>query len=53
MCPSRIANNVYRVKHPLDGETSHHFSTNQMNCYIDDTISRYKNTYHAYFNLFQ
>ena len=45
MCPARIENNVCntgRVKHPLDSETSYHFSTNQMNCYIDDTISRYK-----------
>ena len=48
MCPARIANNVCntrpggfntgRVKHPIDGESSYHFSTNQMNCYIDDTI---------------
>ena len=30
--------NTGRVKHPIDGETSYHFSTNQMNCYIDDTI---------------
>ena len=30
--------NTGQVKHPIDGETSYHYSTNQMNCYIDDTI---------------
>ena len=30
--------NTGRVKHPIDGESSYDFSTNQMNCYIVDTI---------------
>ena len=41
MYPVRIANNVCntgQVKHPIDGETSYHSSTNQINCYIDKTI---------------
>ena len=30
--------NTGRVKHTIDGETSYHYSTNQINCYIYDTI---------------
>ena len=31
-----------RVKHPIDGETSFHFITNQMNCYIYNGIYIYR-----------